>query len=91
MSKKELHTIQKKKEKNYTIATKFDQHYNKVSMFEIVKEVDEETVTKENNFFLTRETTDSLLPGNVEYSDKINISLMIEGDVTKKNHWTIEK
>ena len=60
-------------------------------MFEIVKEVDEETVTKENYFFLTRETTDSLLPGNVEYSDKINISLMIEGDVTKKNHWTIEK
>ena len=35
-------------------------------------------------FFLTREHTDSLLSGNVEYSDEINNSLMIEGDLKKQ-------
>ena len=32
----------------------FHQYGNKVSMFETVKIVDEDTVTKENNFLLTR-------------------------------------
>ena len=42
------------KENNSTIETKFHQYGNKVSMFEPVKEVDEETVTKENNILFTR-------------------------------------
>ena len=41
-------------------------------MFEPVKEVDEETVTKENNILFTREPTTSLLSGNAEYSNEIN-------------------
>ena len=60
-------------------------------MFETVKEVDDETVTKENNILLTREPTDLLLSGNVEYSDEINTLLMIEADETKKIHWKIER
>ena len=39
----------------------FDKYGNKVSMFENVKEVDEDEVTKEENILLTKETTDSLL------------------------------
>ena len=54
-------------------------------MFETIKEVDEEKDTKEKNIFLTRESTASLLSGNIEYSDEINNSLTIEGDVTKNN------
>ena len=34
-------------------------------MFETVKEVDDETVTKENNIYLTMDPTASLLSGNV--------------------------
>ena len=41
-------------------------------MFEIVNEVDEETVTKENNILLRRDPTNSLLSGNVEYVDEID-------------------
>ena len=52
-------------------------------MFETVKEVDESTITKEKNILLTREPTDSLLLGDVEYSDEMNHSLLIEGDVRK--------
>ena len=44
--KEELHIIFLKRENNYTIKTKFDQYCNKFSIFETVKEVDEETVTK---------------------------------------------
>ena len=55
------YTPLKKKENNYTIDTKFDQHGNKVSIFETVEEVDEETVTRYNNILLTKEPTDSLL------------------------------
>ena len=79
--KKELHTI--KKENNSTIEKKNYLYGNKVSMFDTVNQVDEETVTKENNIFLTRELTASLLSGNVEYLDAIDTSLMIEADVTK--------
>ena len=43
------------KENNSTIAKTFDQHGNKPPMFENVNEVDEETVNKEKNIFLTRE------------------------------------
>ena len=61
-------------------------------MFETVKEVDEEKVNKDNNIFLTREPTASLLSGNVEYSDEIKHSIMIEGYVTKKViSWKIER
>ena len=63
-----------KKEKNYIIERKFDQYGNIVSMFETGKEVDEETVTKENNILLKREPTALLLSGNVNYSDEINNS-----------------
>ena len=45
--KKQLNTT-KKKEKNYTIETKYDKDGNKVSMFETVKEVDEEKMTKQH-------------------------------------------
>ena len=45
--KKQLHTITKKKEKNSTIDNFFDKHGNKFLMYETVKEVDEETITKE--------------------------------------------
>ena len=34
-------------------------------------------------YFLTRESTDSLPSGNVEYLDEIGNLLMIEADVTK--------
>ena len=53
-------------------------------MFETVKEFDEEKVTKEKNVLLKMEPTSSLLSMNVEHSDEINASLMIESDVTKK-------
>ena len=54
-------------------------------MFKTVNEVDEETVTKENDILLKRDLTDSLLSGNVDHSYEINHSLMIEGDVKKNN------
>ena len=47
---------------------KINQDGNKVSSFEIVNEVDEDTVTKENNIQLTKEPTSSLLSVNVDYS-----------------------
>ena len=58
-------------------------------MFETVKEVDEEKVAKENNILLTREPTDSLLLGSVEYSYGMNHSLAIEGYV-KKNKFIVQ-
>ena len=79
--KKEVHTIKNKKVNNSTIETKFDQCGNKVLIFETIKEVDGETVTKDKSTLLTREPTASLLSGNVEYSNEIKHSLMIEGDV----------
>ena len=57
-------------------------------MFETVKEVDEETVTKENNSYLTRESNDTPLSGNIEYLDEINASFIIKADATKKNQKT---
>ena len=62
----DLHTIENK-ENNSTIETKFDQYGNKVSMFETVEEVGEDTVTKEENILLTREPISFLLSGNVDY------------------------
>ena len=52
-------------------------------MFVTVKEVDEETATKQKDVSLTREPTASILSGNVDYSDEIDTLLMIEADVTK--------
>ena len=43
-TKKELHTIEKKKVKNSTIETKFDKFGNKVSRFETSNKFDEEKV-----------------------------------------------
>ena len=83
--KEELHIIFLKRENNYTIKTKFDQYCNKFSIFETVKEVDEETVTKQDNISLSKDPTSSLLSGNVQYSYEINNSLIIEGYVTKKS------
>ena len=71
-----------KKGKKSTIETKFDQYGNKFSMLETVKEVDEKTVTKENNILLTREPTASLLSGSLEYLDEMETLLMIEAEVT---------
>ena len=59
------------------------QYGNKVPMLENVKEVDDETATKENNMLVTREPTDSLISGNVENLSEINIFLMIEASATK--------
>ena len=73
------------KEKNSTIETNFDQYSNKVLMFQTVKGVDEETVTKYNNIPLTREPTDSPLLDNFEYSDDIDTLLIIEADAEKKS------
>ena len=75
--KKELNTIKTSREKNYTIKTKLDQYGNWVLIFEAVKDVDEEIVTKEINILLTRDPTPSLLSGNVAYSDEMNNSLII--------------
>ena len=61
----------------------FDHYGNKVSMFETVKEVYKETVTKENNIFFTRYPTASIILGNFGYFDEIYTFLMIEEDVTK--------
>ena len=52
-------------------------------MFDTVKLVGEETVTKESNIMLTRNPTDSFLSGNVDDSYEMNHLLLIEGDVTK--------
>ena len=52
-SKKDLHTITKKKENNSTIDKRYDKHGNNVLMYETVKEIDEETITKENITLLT--------------------------------------
>ena len=53
-------------------------------MFETGKEVDEETVTKENNILLKREPSASLLSGNVDHLYEIHTPLFIETDVAKK-------
>ena len=53
-------------------------------MFETVKEVDNYTVTNENNILLTRDPTASLLSFYVEYSDETNHLLMIEEDAIRK-------
>ena len=45
----------KKRENNSTLDIYFNQYGNTFSMFENIKEVDEETVTKENTILLTRE------------------------------------
>ena len=55
-----------KKGNNSNIDKKNYQCGNKASMFETVKEVDENIVTKENNIYSTREPTASLLSDNVE-------------------------
>ena len=75
--KKELHTMPKNKEKSYTIETKFDKSSNKVSMYETIKEVYEETIIKEHITLLTKDNTTSIQSDNVEDIGKINNSLMI--------------
>ena len=46
--------------------TIFDKNSNKVSLTEIVNEVDEETITKEHVTSLSRDNTHSLWDDNVE-------------------------
>ena len=67
-----MHTITKIKENNSTIETKYDKHENKVSMYETLKELDEEIITKENIMSLTRYHTTSLQSDNVEVVGEIN-------------------
>ena len=81
----------KKREKNSTIETKYDKYSNEVSLFETVKKLNEEKVTKENNILLKREPTTSLLSGNIKYLDQINTSLIVEADVIKRTKKTIKK
>ena len=52
-------------------------------MFETLKEVDDDTVTKDINISLKMEPTASLLSGNVDHSDTIDTLFIIEADVTK--------
>ena len=59
-------------------------------MHETVKEVDEETVTKENVTYFTRYDSTSLQYDNVEDIGEINKLLMIEVELTK-NDKTIVK
>ena len=70
-----------------TIETKFDKHCNKVSIFETVKEVDEEKIIKEHIISLSRDKTTSLQYDNVEVLYGINNLLIIELWVTK--NWDI--
>ena len=57
----------KKRRKRIRPLILIDKYGNRVSMFETIKKVDEETVTKEKNIPMTRDHTASLLSGNVEY------------------------
>ena len=57
---------------------RFDKHGNKVSMYETLKEVDLETITKENITSLKRDHTTSLWSDNVDDTGKINNAPMIE-------------
>ena len=70
---------------------KFEICGNKVSMYETVKEVDEETITKKNITLLTRDNTNLPQFDNVENIGENNNSIMIEAGVTKKlKKWTIK-
>ena len=53
-------------------------------MYETVKEVDEEKITKENITLFARDHTTSIQYDKVEYIGEINNSLIIEAGVTKK-------
>ena len=53
-------------------------------MYETVKEVDEETITKKNITLLTRDNTNLPQFDNVENIGENNNSIMIEAGVTKK-------
>ena len=46
-------------------------------MFETIKEVDKEIVTKDKTISLKKDPTASLLSSNVEYSDEMKNSLII--------------
>ena len=60
-------------------------------MYETVKEVDEETITKKNITLLTRDNTNLPQFDNVENIGENNNSIMIEAGVTKKlKKWTIK-
>ena len=85
----ELNTITKKREDSTNIETKLDKHGNKISMYETVKEVDEEIIMKENITSFSRDNISSLQADNVENIGEINNLLIIEAGVTKK--WIIER
>ena len=54
-------------------------------MYETVKEVDEETITKKNIMPLTKDNTNSIQYDNVEDRDEINNSQIVEAVLTKNN------
>ena len=81
---KELNTITKNNKIKSNIETKYDKHGNKISMYETVKEVEEETIIEENIMSLTRDNTTSLQDDNVDYIGEINNLLMIKEGVTKQ-------
>ena len=55
----------KKKENNSTIEKKYYKHGNKVSVYDTVKDVDADKITKENITLLARDHTSSLQSDNV--------------------------
>ena len=64
-----MYQIMKPKETSWAgpcFEKKYDKHGNKFSMYEIVKEVDEETITKENITSFTKDHTTSLQSNIVE-------------------------
>ena len=78
---KELNTNNNNKP---TIETKFGKHGNIVSMFENIKEVDEERIIKEHITSLSRDNTTLLQADNFEGLYEINNLLIIKSGVTKK-------
>ena len=76
--RKQLSTILKSKGSNVTIEKKYDKRGNKVSMYEAVKKVDKETVTKETIAVFTRDHITSLQSGNFEDICEINNVLIFE-------------
>ena len=64
---------------------KFDKDCNKVSIYEDLKEVDEETVTKENILLLTTDHTTSPQHDNVHNIGEIHNLIFIEAEITKIN------
>ena len=79
-----MNTITKKEDNNSTIEKTFDKHGNKAPMCDNVREVDEETIIKEDVKWLTSNNITLLQSDNIEDIAEINNSVIIEAGVTKK-------